>query len=452
MSYEIKYENNKMVFPEFHCDCGFTHNEPDMDVYIGNNILKCCAQYIKKRRFGNKAMLIADNITYEIAGKTVEKHLNASGFQITPCILVREHELEPDERALGEILLTMDQDIEFFISVGSGSITDLTRYVAFHTGRPFVAVGTAASMDGYTSVIAPLLFNGLKVNKPSTYPKIIICDIDIMKDAPLPMFISGVGDILGKYIAKADWILGSIINGETYCPTCAELIMTAVEKCVSSIDEIKNRTEQGTWNLIEALILAGITILILGNTRPVASIEHNMAHYWEMMKLMEKQKAPSHGTAVGVGTVYALKFYEKFLETDLSSIDKAKVKQNRLSREERERQMRECYGDSIATSIMKENPEDFLDWDEHERRIDAVLENIRKIRKEMEFLPSAEKIINVMKELGAPTTAQEIGIDDELLYRTLYCSKDYRSRYTVFKTLDELGLLKGFIQEMKEGR
>ena len=107
----------------------------------------------------------------------------------------------------------MEQDIEFFISVGSGSITDLTRFVAFHTGRPFVAVGTAASMDGYTSVISALLFNGLKVNKPGACPKIIKCDIDIMKDAPLPMFISGVGDVLGKYIAKADWILGNIING-----------------------------------------------------------------------------------------------------------------------------------------------------------------------------------------------------------------------------------------------
>lgn len=34
------------------------------------------------------------------------------------------------------------------------------------------------------------------------------------------LIASGVGDVLGKYIAKADWQLGQVINGEPCCP-CA---------------------------------------------------------------------------------------------------------------------------------------------------------------------------------------------------------------------------------------
>ncbi len=441
MSFKVSYDEGKMIIPEIACDCGFSHNIPDIDVYIGRRILPESAKYIRQRNLGNKLILVADNITYEVAGSEVEKILKEGGFKVTLCILEREDELKPDEAAIGEVLLSMDKDTDFLVAVGSGSITDITRYVAFNTGRPFISVGTAASMDGYTSVVAPLLFNGQKVNKPSSCPLIIICDIDVMMTAPEPMFVSGVGDVLGKYIAKADWLLSNIINDEVYCPVCADIITQAVNNCMDNIDIIKNRTPEGTHILIEALILAGLTILIVGNTRPVASIEHNMGHYWEMKKLERKEATPSHGTAVGVGTVYSLRFFDFFLNLDLSEIDKTLIRQNRLSREERSQRMREGYGTKIADTIMHENPEDFLDWEEQERRIDKTIGNIDVIQEALKFLPSAEKMIEAMKDLGAHTRASEIGIDQELLKAALYHAKDYRSRYTVFKTLDELGLL-----------
>jgi glycerol-1-phosphate dehydrogenase [NAD(P)+] len=448
MSFDILYKDNKMIIPSIACDCGYPHGIPDLDVYIGNGILQDCAKYIRDRELGNKLVLVADNITYQAAGRSVEKILKEDGFQVTLCLLQREEELKPDEAAIGEVLLSMDADTDFFVAVGSGTITDITRYTAFNTGRPFVSIGTAASMDGYTSVVAPLLFNGQKINKPSGCPCIIICDIDIMRTAPVSMFISGVGDVLGKYIAKADWLLGNIINGEAYCPACADLITQAVEKCMDSIEIIRDRTEEGTRILIEALILAGITILILGNTRPVASIEHNMGHFWEMKLLARKEETPSHGTAVGVGTIYSLKFFDRFLNLDLSAIDKDKVKRSRLTREERIRQVKDAYGDRIGEVIMKENPEDFLDWEEQDRRIEAVCRNMDKIRHSVKFLPSADEMTRVMKVLGAPTTAAEIGVDQELLRETLIFAKDYRSRYTVFKTLDELGLLEETVNEV----
>lgn len=450
MSVEIKYEKNKMTFSNIECDCGLKHNLPDIDIYIGSNILGNTAEYLKSRNLGKKAVLVVDNITYEIAGRRVEKLMVESGFKVTLCLLKREGELEPDQTALGEVLLSMDKDTDFLIGVGSGSITDTTRYVATNTGRPFAIVGTAASMDGYTSVVAPLLFNGLKVNKPATYPKVIICDTDIIRKAPLKMFISGVGDVLGKYIAKADWILGNIINGEAYCPACAEIVMQAVDKCVVNIDGIKNRTEEGTKSLIEALILSGVTILIVDNTRAVASLEHNMGHYWEMMKLAAKEEAPSHGTAVGVGTIYSLKFFDLFLKYDISNINKEEIKRRVVSKEEREKFMLESYGKNIGSAIMRENPEDFLSWQEQERRIDALVNNFQMIKKELEFLPTAEEMLEVMKKLGAPVEASEIGVGEELLKVTLKCAKDYRSRYNVCKTLDEIGVLDEFINKILE--
>ena len=171
------------------------------------------------------------------------------------------------------------------ISVGSGSITDTVRLNAKRTGLPFVCVGTAASMDGYTSVVAPLLLRGIKIHRAGVCPEIIVCDIGVMRTAPLPMVQSGVGDVLGKYIAKADWQISRLINGEPYCPICGDIVTNAVNKLLENIDEIKSRSERGIQLLVEGLLLAGMTIMVIGNTRAVASVEHNIAHYWEMMQL-----------------------------------------------------------------------------------------------------------------------------------------------------------------------
>lgn len=442
MPVNIDYDNNrKLVIPKIECDCGMPHENPDIDIYIGSNIINNCVKYIDARNFGKNAVLVADLITYKIAGKKVEDLLQQAGYSISLCLLEREKELEPDESAIGEIMYTLEKKTDFLIAVGSGSINDLTRYVAVNIKKPFVSVGTAPSMDGYTSVVAPLLNRGLKINKPATYPKVLICDLEIMRNAPYPMLLSGFGDVLGKYIAIADWRVGRIINGETYCPVAVDIVDQAVRKCVDNIDGIKAKSEVGVQSLIEALILAGLTILMIGHTRPVASVEHNMAHYWEMMKLLRKEHAPSHGTAVGVATGYVVKFYEEFLKLNPANLNKAEIKAKRLAREAREKFLCEKYGSKFAASIIKENPDDFLTWEEQERRIDAFIQNFDLIKKEVALVPSWPEVKAIYQRLGSPITAAEIGIDDRLLEDTMFCAKDYRSRYTIFKTADEIGVL-----------
>ena len=45
-----------------------------------------------------------------------------------------------------------------------------------------------------------------------------------------------------------------------------------------------------------------------------------------------------------------------------------------------------------------------------------------------------------MRELGAPLTASDMGVDERLLALSMHCAKDYRTRYTLFKLIDECGL------------
>ena len=123
-------------------------------------------------------------------------------------------------------------------------------------------------MDGYASAVAPLLHRGLKIQRPAVCPEIIVCDLDVLATAPMHMIASGVGDVLGKYIAKADWELGAIINGEPCCPVCVEMVTNAVNALVDNVDEIARKTEKGMRILIEALLLAGPKLFLLTRRNP----------------------------------------------------------------------------------------------------------------------------------------------------------------------------------------
>lgn len=446
MSYNIAYDSDgKLLISGLECTCSCAHTQPQQDIYVGSGLVEKIPGYIRARGLGTHCVLVADNNTYEVAGRRVSHALKTAGYHVIECIIVREGHMEPDERAVGEVLLSIQPETEFLVAVGSGSITDTTRVNAARTGLPFVSVGTAPSMDGYTSVVAPLTFKGLKIHRSGPCPQIIVCDTEILKTAPLSMVQAGVGDVLGKYIAKCDWMIGSIINDEPYCPVCGEIVTDAIENLLANIDEIRERTDKGIRILIEALLLAGVTIMIVGHTRAVASVEHNVAHYWEMMQMLRGKKAPSHGASVGVATLLVWPMFTRFAKEDLSTLDLEAIKAKRLTRQQREKWMIHAYGEANGSAIMEENPGDFLTWEEQERRIRHAQTHMDEIREAISLMPPFEQVKGAMVRLGAQLTAEDCGVDDELLNISMHCGKDYRTRYTLFKLLDECGLLEEYL-------
>jgi len=448
MAIRIRYDDSgKLLIDGLQCDCPCEHNAPRQDIYVGKDLIRRLPSYIEARKLGTRCVLVADTNTYEIAGRDVERALHHAGFEVIPCVIRREGEMLPDETACGEVLLSIQPKTEFLISVGSGSITDTTRVNAARTGLPFVCVGTAPSMDGYTSVVAPLLFRGVKIHRTGPCPEIIVCDLTVLRTAPLSMVQSGVGDVLGKYIANVDWLLGNLINGEPYCPACGEIVIGAVDRLLQNIDEIRQGTEKGIRILIEALLLSGVTIMVVGHTRAVASVEHNIAHYWEMMELLAKKTPPPHGASVGVATLMVWPLFVRFAREDLSKLDLAAIRAGRISREERVQWMQKAYGAQAAGAIMRENPGDFLSWEEQERRVKAAQANQDALRKAINALPPYETVLDSMRALGAPLTAADLGVGDALKNRSMHCAKDYRTRYTLLKLLDECGLMDQYLQE-----
>ena len=446
MSVRIRYDAfDRMILEGLECDCPCEHSLPNQDIYVGKDLIERLPGCIQRRGLGTHCVVVCDENTYAVAGKRVYETLQGAGFDAILLKFEREGELVPDERTIGELLLTIQPETEFLVAVGSGSITDTCRVNASRCHLPFVSVGTAASMDGYTSVVAPLILKGVKIHRAGPCPEIILCDLDVLATAPLKMVRSGVGDVLGKYIAIADWRIGNIINDEPYCHTCGEIVLEALDRLLTNIPEILARSEKGMRILIEGLLLAGITIMIVGHTRAVASVEHNIGHFIEMKTLEKFGKSPSHGTTVGVATLMVYPLFKRFAREDLSAIDVDSL--SPIDPQARRAFMLASYGSVAANTIMDENPGDFLTADELRRRARRAKERFADIKAVIDGMPSYEAVAEAMRKLGAPMTMAELGVDSETEAVSMRCAKDYRTRYTLFKTLDEIGLLDKYLTE-----
>ena len=62
------------------------------------------------------------------------------------------------------------------IGVGSGVVNDIAKILSNISGKPYIIVGTAPSMDGFASDTAPIIENNFKNSVKAEQPSIILAD------------------------------------------------------------------------------------------------------------------------------------------------------------------------------------------------------------------------------------------------------------------------------------
>lgn len=312
---------------EYSCACGKSHKVDIQAIRVGSGVMQELPGILRDLG-ASHIFLVADNYTYEAAGRQVEQLLDQAGLSYHKRVFQTETPLVPNEYALGSVLAAMTSQDDMLLAVGSGTLNDVTKYVSARTGIPYVIAATAPSMDGYASTVAPTILDGFKTTLPAVYPAAIVADVDILKDAPMPMLTAGFGDIIGKFTSLADWRLSHQLNGEYYCPEVAGVIEAAVETCAANAKALAQREPQAIRAVTEALILSGLAMGMVGVSRPASGAEHQMAHYWEMDALRRGEEHPLHGNAVGVGTVLAASLYEmavEYLPQGFAAPDKGQI-------------------------------------------------------------------------------------------------------------------------------
>ncbi|SFD21595.1 sn-glycerol-1-phosphate dehydrogenase [Clostridium uliginosum] len=441
-----KLEINDFLKGVLQCKCGKPHSIGLEHVLIENNAIKKLPSILRELGF-KKALVIADNNTYKAAGKYVESVLNAEKFNHKNFIFPIEDDLVPDESAVGKLFMQYDKEIDVIVTIGSGTLNDLGKYVSYKLGISSVIVATAPSMDGFASNGSALIVGNLKTTYPVEVPKAIIGDVNILKEAPMEMILAGFGDIVGKYSALNDWLLSKIINKEYYCDVTVKMVNDSIQKCMDNSDGMVKRDETAIKNLMEGLVLTGIAMSFVENSRPASGSEHHLAHYLEMMFLFEGKKAILHGTKVGIATIITTKLREIASKHEID-FDKVIEKAKAFDESKWQEDIKKYYKKAAPGIIQIVEKEDRNSIEDRLQRINTIKENIDEIRKIISNVPSADEIKAILEKVGAASHPTDVGVDNQTLLDGIIMAKEVRSRYTILNFLGDLELLEEFAPEV----
>ena len=304
---------------EMDCTCVQKHHSiPTEVIEVSDHAIEKTAEILKDYR---RIFMVADENTYEVAGRRVEEILKASG-QLSHTLILPSPAL-PNAESVGKVLMEAGRDREvydinawslnpdYILAVGSGSINDTCRMVSYRLGIPYGVAGTAPSMDGYASVVAPLLNGRKKIVYNCSIARHIIIDLSVNCQAPYPLLLSGVGDMIGKYVAILDWEISRDRNGEYYCEQIADMVLKATSQCIDASGKLESRDPEAIRSTSEGLILSGECIAFCGSSRPASGTEHMIGQTWEVMDVEEGKVPNLHGIEVGEGTFTAIEIFRK---------------------------------------------------------------------------------------------------------------------------------------------
>ena len=406
------------------CACGRPHHTNIRAVEIGSGITQKTGEILTENGFPKNILLVADENTLH-AGDGVLESLLKSGFTITQHIY---NNLRTAEMEQVEALEKLCADTDGILSVGSGSLNDICRLAAFRQNKAFAIYATAPSMDGFASNSAPITKNNFKFSYPAAQPSIIIADTKVLAAAPAELKSAGFGDMVGKYIGLADWRIAHLLTGEYYCPKIAALAEQAVQKIAALADKVTENDEESAAAVMESLVLTGLCMGFADSVRPASGAEHIVSHFWEIKKLQAGLLSDYHGKKVGVATLLVNEIYRDIaqigaIDPVFEDIDWETVKH--------------IYGEGLVEDMIKANTPSVTQGITPEQ-LKANWNEIRRII--YETLPENEELLKLMKAAGAPVTAAEIDVTDELCALGLKYSAFMRHRLTLLRLRPMLGI------------
>jgi glycerol-1-phosphate dehydrogenase [NAD(P)+] len=420
------------------------HRLSPVEVILGEGALEKSADVLL-RRYGNGASLwvLSDERTEAAAGERWKSTVRAASVRsrILPGDLDPVPTLELAE-ALAAEARALAPDL--LVGVGSGVVSDLVKKVSLDAGRPNWCIATAASVDAYGSGRSAIRVAGSHRALPARASEVIVCDHEVLARAPRRLFLAGLGDLLAKYLASVDWRLAQRVAGETYCDVVGGFALGSARRALDAARVWGGDPEAALSALAEAGLVSGFAMQGFGNSRPAASAEHTVAHFWEAEGAAGAKEYDLHGILVGAATKLLLPGYAAWFgpsgglarleEPDIeqrlvdlgreppweATIEEGMAGQRRMIAEEQE-------GKTFDRSILRRRLQAFTREKEH------ILAFAQPLLAEL------AKAVGTLEGLGFPFSLETLRITESQRLLPVRNVRLLRDRYTAFDLAHELG-------------
>ena len=215
-----------------------------------------------------------------------------SGFEFERVENVADH----SEEALEKRMQGLPAQLEVVVGLGGGKALDVAKLTASRRNLPYIAVPTSLSNDGFCSPTASLLSKGKRATFEARLPTGVVLDLEVVKQAPKALWLSGVGDLVAKWTAIHDWKLAFHHDGTPFDDLSALLSDASVFQFLGH----PSQDFTGIKLLAQALLLNGVAMEMAGCSRPASGSEHLISHALDQISTEPRL----HGLQVGLATYW----------------------------------------------------------------------------------------------------------------------------------------------------
>lgn len=438
-----------------HCPvCGRDHKIPFQVVKSGRHLVDLIPDVIGSV-LGQKADNVGVVYDRQIEDKVtpfVLEPLKALGIDLTKIPLGKPGALLAPSVAVGdEAAESLPNEITFLIGVGSGVISDLTKWIATKRSLPFMLVGSAASMNAYTSITATMTEDNVKTSRWLDPASAVLVDADLLATAPQEMTCAGIGDLLARNTANADWKLSELIRGTYFCPVPFQMMSSYQDRFLSEINSLGENDPEAIAFLGDAVLVSGYSMTVLdGETSPSSGSEHILSHFFDFQHNIFDLPKNLHGTQVGVGTIIMSTAFEILREMTPIDFNLDDMERRRLSHAAINLDHRRVFGDHGK----KFNPvvaEKRIRDVDYRKYVGEIIDDWEKIWSEIDpYLLPTRRLRQTMEESGGAIKLSEINRSAEDAVQALLYGSHYRPRYSILDLYWELGLFPVLAQGILE--
>ena len=244
--------------------------------------------YVRRAAYQTVALIHSDGLPVTLIDR-LQAGLDQEGIALAHVKAACEASCEEAQAIATEL-----PEIDCILGFGGGKAIDTAKYIAFLSNTAMLSIPTSLSNDGFCSPQSSLTESGKRVSLKSSMPSGVVVDTEVCLQAPKPLWLAGIGDLVSKLTAVRDWKL-AFHHQETPVDDFAALLSDA------SVFQFMGQPDfnrDGVQRLATALMLNGVSMSICGSSRPASGSEHLVSHALDALSARPRL----HGFQVGMAT------------------------------------------------------------------------------------------------------------------------------------------------------
>ena len=416
---------------------------------IGIDILDRVPKMFCEQFAGARALVVADENTWRVAGKTVYEYLQQAGIGCDEPYIFTDKDLHAEWHYIEMLDAKLSSTDAIAVAVGSGTINDLCKLSSHHCSRPYMCVATAASVDGYSSFGASITYKSMKQTFTCPAPRAILADVGVMARAPREMTAAGYADLAAKIPAGAEWIIADFVGSEPIHADAWHISQDNLKASLADPEGVAALKPEAIAPFVEGLMLSGFAMQAARSSRPASCTDHLFSHLWNMRDHKHNGVTPSHGFQVSVGTLMMCAMFDEMYKTDFTALDvDACVKAWPTAEEIRSNAEQLFAGEAFAEMGITEMMAKYDDADEVRRQLQLLKANWPDLKARLqEQCYTYDEMYRMLSIVGAPTCPEDVGISKAQMRADVPYVRHIRRRYNMM----DLGLRARTLDKWVEG-